>query len=51
MSSLRKGVTKDYTKAHKYFTKAAAQGNSDAQLNLGHMYNAGIDITKDRKKN
>jgi uncharacterized protein len=32
------GVPKDYAKAMSWFDKAAAQGNSDAENQLGWMY-------------
>ena len=34
----------DYAKAVKWFRKAAEQGNADAQLNLGFMYNRGQGV-------
>jgi TPR repeat protein len=41
------GVTKEYTKALKWYRKAAAQGNASAQNNIGMMYDSGEGVTKD----
>jgi len=45
---LQKGITayesEDYTTAVDYFTKAAEQGNAEAQFMLGYCYKAGIGV-------
>ena len=38
------GVEQNYTEAVKWYTKAAEQGNADAQNNLGHCYHNGYGI-------
>ncbi|MDR3357639.1 MAG: sel1 repeat family protein [Desulfovibrio sp.] len=45
-----RGVTKDDAKAAKWFRKAAEQGHSDAQYDLGEMYATGGGVTKDDAK-
>ena len=40
------GVEQSDTKACKYYTLAADQGNQDAQFNLGHMYAAGQGVNQ-----
>ena len=40
----------DYVKAGELFTKAATQGNTDAQANLGTMYRYGEGVKQDYKK-
>ena len=42
------GVAKDYAEAVKWYMKAAEQGNSAAQYNLGLMYKNGNGVAKDR---
>ncbi len=41
---------KDYKKAFEYYLKAANQGNADAQVNLGRLYNNGYGVPRDIKK-
>lgn len=41
------GKTKDYAKAMKYFRIAAEQGNTDAMVDIGLMYEYGQGVTKD----
>ena len=41
------GVEKDFGKAAEWFTKAAEQGNANAQNNLGMMYKKGLGVGKD----
>ena len=40
----------DYSKAFKWYEKAANQGNSDAQSKLGKMYIQGQGVTQDYKE-
>src|SRR6476661_4860970 len=40
-------LAKDYAKAVESFKKAAAQGNADAQFNLGVLYSRGRGVTQD----
>src|SRR5574340_1130648 len=40
-------LAKDYPKAVKSLKKAAAQGNADAQYNLGVLYTRGRGIARD----
>jgi TPR repeat protein len=42
-----KGVPQDYAKAVRWYEKAATQGNTEAQLNLGFLYAKGQGIAKD----
>ncbi len=44
------GVPENNTEAVKWFRKAAVQGNSKAQANLGIMYVLGIGVPKDYVK-
>jgi len=44
------GVPQDDAKAAEWFSKAAEQGNVDAQYNLGRMYGAGQGVPQDRSK-
>ena len=44
------GVPKDSAKAVELFTKAAEQGNVDAQNNLGVMYFVGEGVSRDVNK-
>lgn len=39
--------SKDYSQAAKWYRKAAEQGHSDAQANLGVYYGLGLGVTKD----
>jgi TPR repeat protein len=41
------GVTQDYKEAARLYGLAAAQGDADAQYNLGLMYDQGQGVTKD----
>ena len=41
---------KDYIEAFDWYKKAAKQGNSEAQLNLGLMYAKGKYVFKDLRK-
>jgi len=45
--NLGKGVPKDYAEAVKWYRLAAAQGNANAQLNLGIMYGKGEGVPED----
>ena len=38
------GVTKDYTKAEKWFKKAAESGNAKAMNNMGVIYANGLGV-------
>lgn len=42
-----RGVTQDDAEAVKWFRLAAAQGNADAQSNLGTMYGNGQGVAQD----
>jgi TPR repeat protein len=44
------GVIKDKSKAVQWFTKAAEQGNAQAQYNLGVCYLYGEGVIKDKSK-
>src|SRR6266566_110017 len=46
----QEGVTKDWGKAAELFEKSAAQGNADAQGNLGLAYARGQGVPKDLTK-
>ena len=41
------GVRQDYSKAHKWFEKAAADGNTAAMINLGRLYEQGLGVAQD----
>ena len=41
------GVPRDYTRAIKWYRKAAKQENASAQLNLGWMYDLGEGVSQD----
>jgi hypothetical protein len=41
------GVAQDYSKAHKWFEKAAADGNTAAMINLGRLYEQGLGVAQD----
>ena len=47
MYSKGKGIPQDYGEALKWLRKAAEQGNSSAQLNLGVMYDNGKGVVQD----
>ena len=44
------GIPHDYVKARKWYEKAAAQGDADAQFNLGVMYRQGKGVRQDYVK-
>ncbi len=44
------GVNKDYSKAFRWFKKAADQNYPEAQYHIGVMYSYGESITKDQAK-
>ena len=45
------GVEKDYLKAMEWYQKAAAQGNANAQNNIGVLYeNGGFGVEQDYSK-
>jgi TPR repeat protein len=44
------GVTQDYSKAHKWFEKAADDGNTDAMIRLGRLYEQGLGVAQDYGK-
>ncbi|MNV95887.1 Localization factor PodJL [compost metagenome] len=44
-----KGVQRDLRQAAAWFRKAAEQGDSSAQLNLGAMYAVGQGVVQDHK--
>jgi TPR repeat protein len=41
------GVSQDYAQALSWYTKAAEQGNTGAQLNLGGLYEHGLGTSPD----
>ena len=41
------GVKQDYTKAVEWYEKAAEQGDSDGQTNLGRHYYIGMGVAQD----
>jgi TPR repeat protein len=41
------GVPRDNAEAVKWYSKAAEQGDANAQYNLGLMYNSGEGIPRD----
>jgi TPR repeat protein len=43
------GVTQDYTEASRWYGLAAAQGDANAQHNLGRMYYSGLGVPQDYK--
>ena len=45
-----KGVSKDYTKAKKFYKKACDMGEGVGCYNLGKMYEKGKGVTKDYTK-
>lgn len=42
-----RGVTQNYVEAAKWYRLAAAQGDAQAQNNLGFMYDNGQGVTQD----
>ena len=44
------GVTQDYSKAHKWFEKAADDGDTDAMIHLGRLYEQGVGVPQDYGK-
>ncbi|WP_268808418.1 tetratricopeptide repeat protein [Oceanospirillum multiglobuliferum] len=44
------GVKQDPEKAFRWFKKAAEQGNTKAQYNLGLMYRSGLGVEQDMVK-
>ena len=44
------GVVQDYREAVKWYTKAAQQGDVNAQYNLGVMYDKGEGVEKDDRE-
>ena len=42
------GVAQDYAEAIRWYRLAAAQGDADAQFNLGLMFEKGQDVAKDK---
>ena len=47
MYHLGTGVPQDFTEAVKWYRLAAAQGNADAQYNLGRLYYLGTGVPED----
>ena len=43
-----RGVAKDDAEAVRWYRKAAAQADANAQYNLGVMYSEGIGVAKDK---
>jgi TPR repeat protein len=41
------GVTQDYAQALSWYRKAAAQGSSHAEWNLGRLYQEGLGVPPD----
>lgn len=44
------GLPTDYPQAAKLYHAAASQGFAAAQLNLGHLYNQGLGVTKNTER-
>jgi TPR repeat protein len=44
------GVGQDYSKAHKWFEKAADDGNTGAMIHLGCLYEQGLGVAQDYGK-
>tara|TARA_B100001971_G_C17841515_1_gene358830 strand:- start:16 stop:264 length:249 start_codon:yes stop_codon:yes gene_type:complete len=42
------GVPQDYKAAVRWYTKAAEQGDENAQVNLGLMYDDGTGVPQDK---
>ena len=47
LCSITEGVPQDYKEAVKWYTKAAEQGDADAQNNLAVMFDNGEGVPKD----
>ena len=45
----RNGKKQDYTQAAQWYRKAAEQGHTEAQTDLGYMYERGYGVTKNLK--
>ena len=43
-----RGVSRDYSQAHQWLTRAARLGYPDAQYRLGQMYEHGDGVKRDR---
>ena len=43
------GIPQDFPTARKWFEKAAAQGDTEAQLNLGVMYANGLSVRQNKQ--
>ena len=50
MQSFLRGFQKNSREAVEWFSKAAEQGNTDAQTMLGSMYTSGEGVEKDLQK-
>jgi len=46
-ASYGQGVPQDYARAREWYEKAAAQGNKEAQFNLGRLYAQGRGVPLD----
>ena len=44
------GVVQNYEKAFEWYSKAANQGNAQAQYNLGSLYHNGQGVEKNDKR-
>ena len=44
------GVSQDYGKAHKWFNKAADDGDTAAMISLGRLYEQGLAVVQDYGK-
>jgi hypothetical protein len=44
------GVSQDYTTAREWYEKAAAQGNADAQFQLGVLYQLGRGVPENHAR-
>ena len=44
------GVTRDARQAVGWYRQAAAQGDAQAQVNLGFIYNHGLEGTRDAQQ-
>src|SRR5438045_3029529 len=42
-----RGVSQNFTKAMRWYRRAAAQGLASAQTNIGYLYGAGLGVPKD----
>lgn len=43
----RLGVSQDYAEAMKWYLKAAAQDDAQAEFNIGHLYQQGLGVNRD----